>query len=35
MTRKAWERGFVAGLALLFYAHLPFAAVAQDETETR
>ncbi|WOJ88540.1 polysaccharide deacetylase [Methylocapsa polymorpha] len=33
MMQKAWKRGFVAGLALLFYALLPFAALAQEETD--
>jgi allantoinase len=33
MTRMAWARGFVAGLALSFTLHLAYAALAQDGTD--
>src|ERR1700676_2587026 len=33
MTRKVWQSGFVAGLALSFTLHLAYAALAQDGTD--
>jgi peptidoglycan/xylan/chitin deacetylase (PgdA/CDA1 family) len=34
MTRKAWESGLVAGLALLFAVYLPSGSLAQDGTDS-